>query len=45
MIDRYLLRELSKEEWTAFRDDPPRYFIGAIYEQQAAIWREIEKRQ
>lgn len=44
-IDHYLLPELSDEQWVKFRDDPPRYFIGADDKQAAAIWREVEKRQ
>jgi hypothetical protein len=42
-IDRNMLRELSKDDWNAFRIDPARYLIVASKSQQAAIMREIRK--
>ena len=44
-IDGYKLPELSWRQQHNFVCDPVRYFIQADDEQQAAIWREVEKRQ
>ena len=44
-IDGYLLPELTVEQQSRFLTDPVRYFIRADDEQQAAIWREVSKRQ
>lgn len=44
-IDGYLLPELASEQQIAFVRDPVRYFIGTDNVQQAAIWREVAKRQ
>jgi hypothetical protein len=44
-IDHHLLPELTDEQWARFRDDPVRFFLRADDPTQAAIWREIERRQ
>ena len=44
-IDGYLLPELPDEQQREFVRDPVRYFISTDWDQQKAIWREIDKRQ
>lgn len=44
-IDGYQLPELTREQQHDFICDPVRYFIRTDDEQQAAIWREVSKRQ
>lgn len=44
-IDGYQLPELNWGEQIDFVQNPVKYFIRADDEQQAAIWREIAKRQ
>lgn len=44
-IDGFLLPELTKDQQQTFMRDPVRYFIRTDDKQQAAIWREVEKRQ
>lgn len=44
-IDGYQLPELTWGQQIDFVQNPVKYFIQADDEQQAAIWREIAKRQ
>jgi len=44
-IDRNSLPELLTVQWQHFRDDPVRYLLYCNDAHQAAIWREVEKRQ
>lgn len=44
-IDGYQLPELSEDAQRLFLHDPVRYLISASSTAQAAIWREVEKRQ
>jgi len=44
-IDADLLPELSEDDWPKFRDNPPRFLMGASDAQADAIWREAERRQ
>jgi hypothetical protein len=44
-IDGYQLPELNWGQQLDFVQTPVKYFIQADEEQQAAIWREISKRQ
>ena len=44
-IDGYLLPELNWGQQLDFVQNPVKYFIQADDEQQAAIWREVMKRQ
>ncbi len=44
-IDGYQLPELTWGQQLDFVQSPVKYFIQADDEQQAAIWREIAKRQ
>lgn len=44
-IDGYQLPELNWGQQLDFVQNPVKYFIQADDEQQAAIWREVAKRQ
>ena len=44
-IDGYQLPELNWGQQLDFVQSPVKYFIQADDEQQAAIWREVAKRQ
>lgn len=44
-IDGFLLPELNKYDWTAFRADPPKFFMRCESDKADAIWREVDKRQ
>ncbi len=44
-IDGYQLPELSEDAQRLFVHDPVRYLMSASATAQAAIWREVEKRQ
>lgn len=44
-IDGYQLPELSYGQQLDFVQSPVKYFIQAEDDQQAAIWREVAKRQ
>ena len=44
-IDGFKLPELTASQQSEFVRDPPRYFINTDFEQQRAIFREVEKRQ
>lgn len=44
-IDRYLLPELTDDQWDEFRLDPPHYLIRTDKVQADAILREVDRRQ
>lgn len=44
-IEGYQLPELDRSQWPVFMRNPVEYYIRADEEQQAAIWREVAKRQ